>query len=202
MYTEKAKYPGKQPVLRTLLLDDLPVIVLSFTFVEGLGFASLLATGLLFAAMTCVYELGYRENDFVAAGREWRPTRSLALDAYRDYAMSPSAWIWAFVLSGVAILLLRGSGSSISLWVTFAAWIGFLLVLRGTFWIHNHLSEKRRLASFAALHILKTFGFGTVVATNALGCYSWPRTLHDAGLATRSIAWAETISASPDTACG
>jgi haloacid dehalogenase-like hydrolase len=179
-YTEKVKYPGYRPVLKNFLLDDIPAILVSITFVYGVSISSITATLLLYTAFICVYELGYRENDFVASLNEKNPTRSKKLEEYRFYPMGKEAWIWSVILSVIGISILsfdkfKDFGQAISVpniypeIKTLLVWLGFLVLVRTAFWFHNSLQVNLRLFSFAVLQILRLFGLVLVMTTNIVG---------------------------------
>lgn len=180
VYTEKVKWPGHRPVLKNFLLDDIPALLLAVTYVNGFSIPSITATFLLYTAFICVYELGYRENDFVAASNEENPNLSENLDEYRFYPMGTQAWVWSILLSLIGLFFL--SFEKIKVWEQIfqdpliyneikilLIWLGFLILVRAIFWIHNSIKVNWRIFSYVMLQFLRMFGLVSVMPTNIIG---------------------------------
>lgn len=118
--TDQGKYPGANVVKRHRFQEDFPVILAAYClasappFIEMANMTSAavlaLAGGALLAALSCflffvsfnaVYELGYWENDFVAARKEAAPNVSPQMQKFQDYPLRPAAWIWAACLGAL-----------------------------------------------------------------------------------------------------
>ena len=180
IYTEKAKWPGRRPVLKNFFLDDVPALLLSITFVNGFSVSSIAATLLFFTAFICVYELGYRENDFLASAKEGKPNLSQNLEEYRSYPMRIQAWIWSIVLSIAGLIFLNfeklkvGEQTFKEPWISEAVgvlliWLGFLALVRTVFWVHNSIKVNWRIFSHGWLQFMRMFGYVLVMPTNSIG---------------------------------
>lgn len=155
-----------------------------------------LAGGALLAALSCflffvsfnaVYELGYWENDFVAARKEAAPNVSPQMQKFQDYPLRPAAWIWAACLgalgavcaaaSGVAqplsglLPVLPNSSGALLLQVALllAIWLLALWGLRILFKAHNSVEETRRIYTFWGLHSYKLFCYALLFPISVAG---------------------------------
>ncbi len=155
-----AKY-GAGHALRQQWLGDLPVILLAVVPSGPLGVSGIAAIIILFVSFVCVYELGYYENDHVAAIVEQEPTPPS--DAGGRYRVGWQAWGWFAVLSLIAILLLQ---RPISAWVV---WFGFGLVVRLLFFAYNKTAVGRRVLLYPLLQASKSFGFLILFPVNPVG---------------------------------
>jgi hypothetical protein len=181
-YTEKVKWPGHRPVLKNFVLDDIPALLLSITFVNGFSASSIAATLLFFTAFICMYELGYRENDFIAPAKEENPALSKNLEEYRSYSMGIQAWVWSIVLSIAGLIFLNlekfkaGEGDIYEPLVyemteTLLIWLGFLVLVRTVFRVHNSIKVNWRIFSHGLLQFLRMFGYVLVMPTNIIGAF-------------------------------
>lgn len=112
---------------------------------------------LAMASFMCVYELGYFDNDMVAAAKEAKPALSGREAAYRDYPIRMNSWIWALVLAAAAFGLAAGFGRLDALGAVRAAgaWVGLLLVSQLLFHIYNRLPTQQRIYMYPLLQISK-----------------------------------------------
>jgi hypothetical protein len=172
------KRPGRSFLLRQVILDDLVMMLLCFSIFTPLTTLCLLGMLSCFLSLHTIYELGYRENDLVAETFEARPNLSTVYPYYRDYPLSPGAWIWGLAsgLLGVSLLHLDSSylGGVFGLhgWMaSAAAWLGVRCLLRAVFWLFNHSSLFARALVFPLLHLLKTGGFVVLLSTSTLGLF-------------------------------
>lgn len=183
IYTDLAKHPGRQFFVRQVLLDDLAMLVLSVSIFNPLTPSYLIGMLFCFLGLFTTYELGYRENDAVAeTKREEHPTLPAVYQAYRDYPVSPGAWIWGLAFSLVGVGLLhsddRYSGGQFGRvlplpgWIETAVWWLLVLVaVRVTFWLFNHTRQFNRIFVFPFLHLLKTGGFIVLLPTTMIGLF-------------------------------
>jgi hypothetical protein len=180
VYTEKAKWPGRRPVLKNFFLDDVPALLLSITFVTGFSFWSIAATLMFFTAFIAVYELGYRENDFKAAQNEQNPNLSENLEEHQNYPMGVQAWVWSICLSLSGLIFLNiarlqpqeaiFTASALSLNTeTLVTWMSFLVLVRTVFWAHNSVPVHWRIYTHGPLQFLRLFGYVLVMPTNMIG---------------------------------
>jgi phosphoserine phosphatase len=191
--TTEGKYPKARVVRRHRFQEDLPIILIAFAL-AGLGLPaleavitdpagtipSLLSTvagkaaalSLLFLSFNSVYEIGYWDNDFVAAAVEKSPNVSREMERFRNYPIRRGAWAWGIVcgMLGALVVAIGGFGPPLQLpvslpsglpgvfavWaVVFAIWVAGLVTTRYVFNLHNSLPETARIYSFYLLHALK-----------------------------------------------
>lgn len=178
-YTAEGKYPGTSILRNQHFGEDLVVALLAFaltpsvftfTHVEPGGLlAAIGAVVLLMVSFFSVYEIGYFENDFVAARREGSPTLS---GRYRAFARMPVAvggWVWGVILGalgcGLASLV---PGAPAWSW-GMGAWLGLLIITRGLFFLFNRLGETSRVMVFPFLQVVKSGGMAVVFGLTSAG---------------------------------
>ena len=118
---------------------------------------SALIAPLAMASFMCVYELGYFDNDMVAAAREAKPVLSGREGAYRDYPIKVNSWIWALLLTAAAFGLAFWLGrlDAAGALRAGALWIGLLLVSQLLFRVYNRLPTEQRVYMYPILQISK-----------------------------------------------
>lgn len=143
-YACVGKYAGRRYLTTQILQEDLALWVLAYSWNPG----ALPLLFVLFLAMYCIYEIGYWENDHVAAKNEATPTLSETAARFERYPIA-WAWVWAAgFLLGVATL--GGIGVA-------GATAAVLLALRAAFWRFNRVSVRARRWLFPLLHAVKLF---------------------------------------------
>lgn len=181
-YLEKVKRSGENYTRRIIFEDDLPILLFTFSWqatyplLHGLGILCLLVS------FWCVYELGYFENDYVAEKYEQYPRISKYYYTYRGMMKTKFPWLWSLIFGfcGVAILqkalaeqlemTVLPTASTISpLVLLLSYWIGFLISLRGCFWLYNYLNKATRTWLYVALQFFRYYGFIVVTPTNLVG---------------------------------
>jgi hypothetical protein len=184
-YTHQVKRQGRQELFRQVLLDDLMLVYLAIglgnlgTFTSiAQGIGALVALSAAFLSFFCVYEIGYAENDAIAARHERRPKLTEGFSTYlrRPYMRGWGPWSWAITLSILATLTLHSqtlSWPSEHVWrdmsLTLGGWLLVLLTTRLLFAWYNRLNEPSRVHVFPLLQIAKTFGFLTLLPTTLAG---------------------------------
>ncbi|MEH2192664.1 MAG: HAD family hydrolase [Nostoc sp.] len=184
LYLERAKRPGKQYFLRKIVYDDFTILILGLSWVNNQPLIHAIGMFFLLLSFWCIYELGYVENDIVAERFEKQPTLSATYQRYINRINVWQAWIWAvaFAVPGLIILELA---KVISIDVSLASiistldlqtalinmvfWIGFLLVVRLTFFVYNYVDKQTRTWLHFVLQTYKSFGFLVVTKTNIIG---------------------------------
>ena len=165
IYMERIKRPGKQYLLRYVVGDDLPILLLATLWRWPIPW--LQALGLLFltASFWCIYELGYFENDLIASRHEDDP--KIAGEFFSTHAGVPGwlAWAWASVFAAAGLFALDPG----NLGVAALKWFGILAATRLVFAAYNHVDKASRKWLYLALQGLKHFGYFAVVATNFVG---------------------------------
>ncbi len=155
-----AKY-GAGHALRQQWLGDLPVILLAVVPSGSLSAWGIVSIVSLFVSVVCIYELGYYENDHVAAVVERDPAPPSNLSG--RYRVGWQAWGWFAVLSLVAILILQRPASA------WGAWLGFGLIVRLLFFVYNKTAVGRRVMLYPLLQASKSFGFMILFPINPVG---------------------------------
>ena len=184
-YLEKIKRPGENYLLRAILLDDLPILFLAFSWLSPQPILHGIAIAFLVVSFWCIYEYGYYENDLVAEKYEDKPRLSKNFQDYKHTASWWKPWIWSLALGSVGILFLEASqratsifnwewlknsnlflGNGISLVLY---WFGFLLASRLCFWVYNYVNKKTRTWLYIFLQITRYCGFIVVTAISIVG---------------------------------
>ena len=182
-YLEKVKRVGENYTKRIIFQDDLPILLLAFSWqathpvLHGLGILCLLIS------FWCVYEIGYYENDYVAEKYEQQPKLSIAYHIYKQMMKTKYPWLWSLILGfcGVVILqkslvgqfettptLLTASITS-SYLILFGYWSVFLVSVRGCFRIYNYINKATRTWVYMVLQFFRYYGFVVVTPTNIIG---------------------------------
>jgi hypothetical protein len=207
--TTEGKYPKARVVRRHRFQEDFPVILIAFAL-AGIGLSSLdaffaapsevlvallsqvvgkaVALFFLFISFNVVYEIGYWDNDFIAAKNEDQPNVSPAMARFRAYPIRRGAWTWG-VATGLLGTLLIALGDHLTAlpmharltellasqisasWVglmadwaiAFVLWMIALVVTRKVFNLHNTLPETARIYSFYLLHALKLLAYAVLL---------------------------------------
>lgn len=203
--TTEGKYPKARVVRRHRFKEDFPVILIAFAL-AGIGLSSLgaaiaapaevlpslltqvvgkaVALFFLFISFNVVYEIGYWDNDFIAAANEDQPNVSAAMERFRTYPIRRGAWTWGVVLGLLGTMLVALGGHLTALpfhdlvmqqvsapwaalvvtWaLAFGLWIITLIVTRKVFDLHNTLPESGRIYSFYLLHALKLLAYAVLL---------------------------------------
>ncbi|HVU38134.1 MAG TPA: HAD family hydrolase [Opitutales bacterium] len=155
-FTAEGKFSFKNLVRHHLLIDGLVVLL---AYVDGLHSVPLLF--LAYFSLFTIYEVGYYENDFRAAGIEDVPWVAPDSGKFKDYSIYRSAWIWA---SGM--LLAMGAAYS---WLAALRWLGLLLILRAVFYVYNRLRPAYRVPLYIVLQGVKYFGYALLLIPSGIG---------------------------------
>ena len=196
-YLENVKRVGENYTRKIIFEDDLPILLFAFSWqathpiLHGLGIFCLLVS------FWCVYEIGYYENDYVAEKYEQQPKLSISYHIYKRMMKTKYPWLWSLIFGfcGVAILqkalveqfqmsalLLTTSITSSHLALLFGCWSGFLVSLRGCFWIYNYLNKTTRIWLYIVLQFFRYYGFVVITPTNLIGT-----SLLSSNILTRSL---------------
>jgi phosphoserine phosphatase len=185
MYIHKVKRVGEKYISKAILLDDLPIFLLSLSWLSSQPILHGLGILFLLFSFWCIYEFGYYENDLVAEKYEKKPTLS---DTYYDSQITINWWlvfIWALLLGSIGIFFLEASEKIdffkidylishreeiASLYIVlFGTWTVFLLISRFCFWIYNYVNKPTRIWLYFVLQFTRYFGFLVVTKTNLVG---------------------------------
>lgn len=159
-YTAEGKYAVQDIIWNQHITEDLAVILIAYTSAA----ADLLALPLLFVSFFCVYEMGYYENNTLAARLEDHPTIAPGHAQFAHYPIGRQGAVWAAVtgLAGCALCplpLLRAA----------LLWAGLLLGTRIAFHVFNTTHPGKRLYLFPLLQILKTFAYAPLLGVGPAG---------------------------------
>ncbi len=169
-YAVQGKYANSRYFTYQILLEDFALLLLAYAF------SPWYAVGLwcLFLSLYAIYEIGYFENDHLAASREAMPAVS---EEARGFKAHPryKPWAWA-VIFGVSGILATGPAGwryvePSGLWLLRAGtfWVLTLVCVRGVFFLFNRLAPAHRIPVFPLLHVMKTFAFALFVPLTLIG---------------------------------
>ena len=184
-YLEKVKRVGEKYISKVIIWDDIPVLLLAFSWQANHTILYSISILLLLVSFWCVYELGYYENDLVAEKYEEKPKLSITYHSYKNIMKTWHPWLWSVVFSvlgvtcltkaeGVNIpfedkLISTGLESFTLSLLAVVCWLIFLLATRFCFWIYNHLNKHSRTWLYLLLQSFRYYGFLVVTATNPIG---------------------------------
>jgi hypothetical protein len=158
-YLERIKRPGERYLLNVVVKDELVLLVLCYLWASA-SLPALLAILVLHASFWVIYEIVYVENDRVAAERETAPALSDAFHETPHRFSEPLAWLTGLGLGllGTALLQLAPGRAGPGLIAGVALWALFLVGLRATAWLYNHVDKQTRVPLYLALQAFKLLG--------------------------------------------
>ena len=170
-YLENGKRPGQKHFFRVVIREELLVVWLAYIWSSPNLWLTAVVLTFLHLSFWAVYEIGYFENDCVAARLEAEPHIPSGFEAGRDRFSAKGAWYFAGVLSGAGTAIFWFAGLPIYWLETFLAkspdlfgdqvialfvpWMLSLTLTRGVFYLFNHVDKKTRTPIYALLQILK-----------------------------------------------
>lgn len=184
LYLERAKRPGKQYFLQSILADDLVTLILALSWLSLQPVIHAFSMLFLLFSFWCIYEAGYHENDRVAEKFEQKPVLSKTYHIYKNRIGLWQPWVYALLFAIPGIILLEfssitidgvGFGSRFSAILPsktltdIALWMGIIVVVRACFWVYNHLDKQTRSWIYPILQGSKYFSFLVVTSTNVIG---------------------------------
>ena len=184
-YLEKVKRQNENYTLKIIFGDDVPVLLLAFSFPAINSFLHGIGIIFLLVSFWCIYELGYYENDYVAQKYESKPKLSPAYHAHKQMMETVYPWLWSLLLGLVGVTLLEKAGviypsftrllieQKISfvepIILAYLSWIIFLVCMRCCFFIYNYLNKKTRTWLYIVLQSFRYYGFLVITASNLIG---------------------------------
>jgi hypothetical protein len=155
-YTARAKYPASYVFDQVLFVECLLAVVATTTSVGSL-LSKLACVPFFTLSLMCVYEIGYFENDMVAAASEDAPTLTSQAKRFREFPMQPAAWIWATAAAAVGAWLACATGAMHGAFLPWAAliWLATLILLRVVFFAYNRVRPAARIAIYPVLQMFK-----------------------------------------------
>lgn len=183
-YLEKVKRRGENYTLKIILLDDLPLLLLAFSWQANRSVLHGISLIFLLISFWCVYEIGYYENDLVAEKYEQKPKLASTYHAHKQMMETSYPWLWSLLLGFIGIVLLN-KAQGIYLPFTglsaekikfinptilfFLSWTVFLVGVRYCFKVYNYLNKQARTWLYLLLQSLRYYGFLWVTGTNLIG---------------------------------
>jgi len=186
LYSEKVKRPNKNYFLNNILGEDFLILLLSFSYFSPHPFFSIVGLFLLQISFWCIYELGYIENDVIGDKFEEKAILSHSYKNYEHVYSSWQPWAWSIVLSLAGIITLSNEqeiidglfirlpmidfGSKFNWTIQeIVLWVTFLVIVRITFRIYNHINKQSRVWLYSVLQAFRYCGFLAIVTTNVVG---------------------------------
>jgi len=182
MYLHRIKRPGENYIVKSILLDDLPILIFAFGSFSNDFAYRLIGIVLLTFSFWCVYEYGYYENDCVAAKYEKDPVLS---DKYHSELVVIKWWqpyLWALLFSILGVAVFKANGIDFDLFFNDGVyplaqktstylflWFSFLLLSRAVFCVYNHVNKQTRIWLYPLLQISRYFGLLVLLPTNLIG---------------------------------
>lgn len=186
LYSEKVKRPNKKFFLLTVLGEDFPILLLSFTFISSHPLSNAIGLFLLQISFWCIYEIGYIENDIIGEKFEDKAVLSYNYNSFQYSFQLWQPWVWAVILSlsGITMidrdLVIEGANITASLFNNYdlqmlqiskglVYWFTFLLVIRFLFHVYNHLNKQSRVWFYLLLQACRYCGYLVLFTTNTVG---------------------------------
>ena len=155
-YTARAKYTFSYVFDQVLFVECLLAVIATVTSFGSL-LSKLACMPFFTLSLMCIYEIGYFENDMVAASGEEAPTLSSQAKRFQAFRMQPAAWIWAIAAAAVGACAACLTGAMHEAFLPWAAliWLGSLILLRAAFFAYNRVRPAARVAIYPALQMFK-----------------------------------------------
>ncbi len=168
-YTARAKYTLSYMLDQLVLVDMLLLVLCSAGPLETLLWRALVIACLVLSLM-CVYEIGYYENDTVAARSEVAPTLSGQVAKFRSFPIQPAAWMWALTAAAAGALVSVYTGVvAFSGLAPMLVWVGALVLLRLLFMAYNRSPLHQRVVLYPFLQLMKYVPVLALVHATAFG---------------------------------
>ncbi|PSB10043.1 hypothetical protein C7B62_11030 [Pleurocapsa sp. CCALA 161] len=183
-YLEKVKRRGENYTLKVILWDDVPLLLLAFSWQATNSVLHGVSIIFLLVSFWCVYELGYYENDYVAEKYESKPKLALTYYAHKSMMRTAYPWLWSLVFGLIGIILLEKTqvihlpfailiAQKINFFnpiiLTYLSWIIFLVCMRYCFFVYNYANKQTRIWLYIILQSFRYYSFLWVTATNLIG---------------------------------
>jgi len=166
-YLSQVKRPGTRYIVRGILQEDFALWILTSLAFAAFPLLHLVGLTLLLISFWAVYELGYVDNDLIAADYETDPKLSAAFHESPVATPRWTPWIWAISCGVVAAFVLR--------WPLFpsvidlVAWGGVLFVTHFWFRLYNRFDKGTRVWMFAGLQFARGAAFVALVSIGPIG---------------------------------
>lgn len=166
-YTTRIKRPGTRYIVRGILQEDFAFWVLSSVGLAALPVLHVLGLLFLLVSFWAVYELGYVDNDLIAARFEKEPKLSATFPQAPAATPRWPPWAWALACGTIAIVLLRWPAPPSR--ADFARWAAVLLMTHGWFALYNRFDKAARVWLFSGLQLARSAAFAALVPISPVG---------------------------------
>lgn len=169
-YTASAKY-SRSYVFDQIIFVDLLISMISTAASLRSLWAEFLFVPLLTLSIMCIYEIGYYENDMVAAGNEKAPTLTAQVARFQSFPLQPAAWVWAAATGvlGISLAAYIGDLHRLGWFASVVTWAAVLCLLRVVFFYYNGPSLSVRLYLYPVLQTFKYLPIFLVLRPTGLG---------------------------------
>ena len=177
-YLQRVKRPNDNYLRNVILGHDYPVLLLAYALVSSQPLIASGAILLYVLSFFTAYETGYHENDRLGLLLESKPLISKNYHALAHNFSPAFAWTVAILMAGVPSLLAFRSLSWIPAvvgtgWtgflVVWAAFVGFMIVMRLLFRWQNVTQPKGRIVPMLGLQVGRTLGYAIIFPTTIIG---------------------------------
>ena len=181
VYLQRVKRPDEDYVRNAIFGHDFPVLILAYALASSSPFLAAAAILVFMIGFFTAYEVGYYENDRLGLKIEIKPKVSKNFHSLGRHFSPPFAWSVAIVLTGLASLLAyqsiswipeeigdRGVIGFVAVW---AAFVGFLIVMRLLFRWLNTIDTKGRIVPMLGLQVGRVMGYAVVLPTTVIGVF-------------------------------
>jgi glycosyltransferase involved in cell wall biosynthesis len=166
-YVTHVKRPGERYIMRGILQEDFAFWVLASVALTAHPVTHIVALALLLLSFWSIYEIGYVDNDHIAAGYETDPKLTAEFHSHPVATPTVQPWIWALGSAALAMLALHRGPEGAALDLT-----KWMLALAGTllcFALYNRLDKTTRVWLYPVLQFSRTAAFAIIVPISAIG---------------------------------
>lgn len=181
LYTQRAKRPGQNYMLYGVVLEDLVLLCIAIGWLMPFTASAVLGLLLLHLSFWTIYEIGYMENDTLAAQHEAKPQVYSAAASYADRVKPLGAWLacLGFAVPGVWLLVYFNPSNvrlhqvisdGVALFaVTLIGWLAYVGLSRVAYWTYNRLDVDARSNFYLVLQLFRTTGYAIFFCLNFVG---------------------------------
>ncbi len=166
-YVTHVKRPGERYIMRGILQEDLAFWVLTSIAFTVHPLTHVIVLLLLLLSFWTVYELGYVDNDLIAARFESDPKLSVEFRSNPVATPELEPWIWSIVAATLALLVLHRGTNGVSL--DLLKWTAALIGTHLCFSLYNRVDKPTRVWLYPLLQFARTAIFVLIVPISAVG---------------------------------
>jgi len=166
-YTTQIKRPGARYIVRGILQEDFAFWVLSSIALAAVPALHMLGLFFLLLSFWSIYEMGYIDNDQIAARFETDPKLSDNFAQAATTASRWAPWIWAIASGAIAIFLVRRPGHPAQ--IDFLKWAAVLVGTHFWFALYNRFDKATRVWLFSGLQFARSAAFVAIVPILPIG---------------------------------